>query len=262
MDIAWTKLLSAIVYPAGIVSLLGLLALLFTVLHRRKLALSLCVLAFGIFFVSSMPYTASRLVSTLERQYPQQSLDQVPQADVIVVLGGGLGLPVRPRQFVQIIAGSDRLWHAARLYKAGKAPRAILTGGNVFPQDGLQGESWYASQLLAEWGIPRQRLLTETESRTTFENAINTRPLLEAMNASRILLVTSGMHMPRALGTFRKALADTGIEVVPCSADIHVTESSGPATLGIVPSPGAMSGTQAALHEYLGQFVYGLRGWL
>ena len=234
MDIAWAKILSAIVYPAGLVTILGLLALLFALFQRRRVAIVFSVLAFSIFLVCALPYTAGSLISALESQYPQRPLEQIPRADVIVVLGGALGLPIQPRQHVQLIAGSDRLWYTARLYKAGKAPQVILTGGNVFELEGMQGESWYASQLLTEWGIPRQRLITETKSRTSYENAVNTRPLLEAMKARRVLLVTSGFHMPRALGVFRKALADTSIEIVPCSADILVTRSAGPAALHIL----------------------------
>jgi uncharacterized SAM-binding protein YcdF (DUF218 family) len=262
MDMAWTKVLSAIIYPAGLVTLLGFLALLFAVFRKRRLSVLLAILSFSVFFICAMPYTAGSLIAGLEKQYPQRPLEQIPAADVIVVLGGSLGLPIPPRQHIQLTGGTDRLWHGARLYKAGKAPRVILTGGNVFAQEGMRGESWYASQLLTEWGIPRQRLITETDSRNTYENAINTRPLLEAMKARRILLVTSGFHMPRAFGVFRKALADTGIEIVPCSADILVTESISPTALSLLPSASALGGTQLALHEHLGHFTYGLRGWL
>jgi uncharacterized SAM-binding protein YcdF (DUF218 family) len=262
MDIVWTKVLSAIIYPAGLVTLLGFLALLFAVFSKRRFATLLALLSFGVFLVCAMPYTAGSLIAGLEEQYPQRPLEHIAGADVIVVLGGSLGLPIPPRQHIQLAGGIDRLWHAVRLYKAGKAPRVILTGGNVFEQEGMRGESWYASQLLTEWGIPRQRLITETDSRNTYENAINTRPLLEAMNARRILLVTSGFHMPRALGVFRKSLSNTGIEIVPCSADILVTESVSPTALSLLPSAGALGSTQLALHEHLGYFTYGLRGWL
>ena len=262
MDIAWTKIATAVVYPTGMVTLLGLLALLFAILRWRKLALTSCILAFAVFLVCAMPFTASSLIAGLEQQYPQQAISDVPRANVIVVLGGSLGVPVPPRQYVQLTGGSDRLWHSARLYKAGKAPRIILTGGNVFAQDGVRGESWYASQLMTEWGVPRSSLITETESRTTYENAINTKSLLETMNVRRILLVTSGFHMPRALAVFKKVLADTRIEVVPASADILVTHSMAPTLLSLLPSASALGGTRMALHEHMGHFVYGMRGWL
>jgi uncharacterized SAM-binding protein YcdF (DUF218 family) len=262
MDIAWTKIISAVIYPVGMVTMLAILAMLFALFRWRRLAVGCCLLAFGVFFVCAMPNTASSLISGLESQYPQQPLEDIPRANVIVVLGGSLGAPIPPRQHVQLTGGADRLWHAARLYKAGKAPRVILTGGNVFTQEGIEGESWYASQLLADWGIPRTTMITETQSRNTYQNAVNTRPLLEAMNARRILLVTSGFHMPRALEVFRKTLADTNIEIVPASADILVTGATGPTVLGYLPSAGALNGTRLALHEHLGHFVYGLRGWL
>lgn len=262
MDIAWTKLLSTLIYPAGMITVLGLLALLFALLRRTRTARFFAIAAFAVFLVCAAPFTAGTLVGGLEARYPQQALDEIPRANVIVVLGGSLGIPVPPRQHVQLVGGSDRLWHAARLYRAGKAPRVILTGGNVFEQEGVQGESLYASQLLADWGIPRSALITEAESRNTYENAVNTRALLEAMNARRILLVTSGIHMPRAMGTFEKALAGTRIEIVPTPADILVTDTVQPGLLTLMPSADALGGTRAAIHEYVGSWVYGLRGWL
>lgn len=61
------------------------------------------------------------------------------------------------------------------------------------------------------WGVPEEAILLESESGTTYENALYNRGLLEAHGLKRVLLVTSAWHMPRALATFRSA----GIHALP-----------------------------------------------
>ena len=262
MSVTLTKILSLFIYPVALVALLTVCDLLLALFRRRLLAILFGFVAFALFMVAATPAVGTRMLASLEQQYPQQAMNELPAADAIVVLGGALGLPLPPRQYTQLVDGSDRLFLTARLYEAGKAPNVIITGGNVFPQEGMRGEAWYASQVLEGWGIPRSRLITETRSRNTYENAVNTRPLLTSLRAKRILLVTSGYHMPRAHGVFTRALDGTGIEIVPVAADIKVTESDSPAMLAWLPGAGALVATTIAIHEYAGQYMYEWRGWM
>jgi uncharacterized SAM-binding protein YcdF (DUF218 family) len=71
-----------------------------------------------------------------------------------------------------------------------------------------------------------------------------------------VFLVTSALHMPRALGTFRAA----GIEAVPAPADFEVMpETAHP--LRWMPDAEALQDSSRALKEYLGWWVYRWRGW-
>ena len=49
------------------------------------------------------------------------------------------------------------------------------------------------------------RFIFEDASRTTWENAVNSRDLLKPKPGERFLLVTSSFHMPRSMGAFRMA---------------------------------------------------------
>ncbi len=60
-------------------------------------------------------------------------------------------------------------------------------------------------RLLEALGVPRERLTLESRSRDTYENAVFTKRLINPAPGERWLLVTSGWHMPRAIGCFRKA---------------------------------------------------------
>ena len=138
-----------------------------------------------------------------ERSFPITPVGSSPQGDAIVVLGGDVAIPNSPRVTSQL--NGNRLIHAYRLYRAGKAPVILISGGNVFPQEGLDPEAVYSRRLLEEFGGPSDAILLESDSRNTHENAVRTRKILGAIGIDQILLVTSGFHMKRAVLTFEKS---------------------------------------------------------
>ena len=93
-------------------------------------------------------------------------------------------------------------------------------------------------------------------SLNTRQNAVQTRPILEARQMREVLLVTSALHMRRAAATFRKA----GIAVIPAPTDFETLGGSVSA-LDWLPDAGALLGTTRAIKEYVGFVVYRLRGW-
>ena len=119
---------------------------------------------------------------------------------------------------------------------------------------GSEAES--AATLLQEWAVPGQAILLENKSRNTRENALFSRQILQSRGASRILLVTSAFHMPRASAVFRKL----GFQVIPAPANFQTAEDQG-LLLRILPSAESLAGSELALKEWLGLLVYRLRGW-
>jgi uncharacterized SAM-binding protein YcdF (DUF218 family) len=118
--------------------------------------------------------------------------------------------------------GAGRIWHAAALFRAGKAPWVVIAGGNQPGDEHFQAEADVIAGMLVELGVPRSAIRQETRSRNTKENALNARPLLDELKARRVLLVTSGQHMPRAVKIFAKLWAGSGPGVIPVSTDIQV----------------------------------------
>ena len=148
----------------------------------------------------------------LERPYlATQTVESLPSADAVVVLGGGIG-KCDDMAYPDMYDSADRVWHAARLWKAGKAPIVVASG---------VGELGATVPLLLDFGVPREAIVVDDKSRNTYENSRFTeRLLLEraggATNAApSVLLVTSAWHMPRACGNFAK----TSLRVVPAAAD-------------------------------------------
>lgn len=258
MDITLSKVLPLLVYPLNVSLGLAVLALVMAAARRRRAAAWAGVCAVTILWVASTPLTAAYLVTQLERRHPPVAADALPRSDAIVLLGGGLGLPLPPRVHADLNESADRVLYAARLFRAGVAPRVIVSGGNVFPQPGVHAESHYTAQLLNEWGVPNEAILTETSSRNTYENALRTRQILKRNHLKRVVLVTSGFHMPRALAVFRSA----GVEASPAVSDVIVVQYEAPGILRFVPSAGALETTTLACKEYLGLLVYRWRGWI
>jgi uncharacterized SAM-binding protein YcdF (DUF218 family) len=253
MWITLSKTLPYLVYPLTIALVLMLIAL---VLPRRRVLLATALLILG---VSSLPPVAQGIYGSLEARYPPVDIAKLPNADAIVVLGGAVRVPVPPRKDFELDSASNRIRHAAKLFRAGKANRVLLSGGNLFEQArGVQGEAHYMRVFLSELGVPSDAILVEDRSRSTRENAVETKRVLEQRGLKRVLLVTSAAHMPRALGTFRA----TGIDAVPAPTDYRVDDFAEPALLKLLPDAGYLEQTTQGVREYLGHAVYRLRGWM
>jgi uncharacterized SAM-binding protein YcdF (DUF218 family) len=240
-------------------ALLALLVLLLLwLLARRGVLLVALVVVIGLLWLLATPWASRNLQSLLESQTAEIPAEALPKADAIVVLGGTLSPPASSGSYANLSAAADRLVHAARLYALGKAPIILISGGHGGAAGAMDAESVHAAALLVGWGIPASAILTETESTSTYENAVYSKLMLDQHRLKRVLLVTSAMHMPRALATFRSA----GIEATPAATDF---EASGPGATGLrawMASPAALEVTTRALREYVGRLVYRRRGWI
>ena len=182
----------------------------------------------------------------------------MPQADAIVVLGGVTLPPQPPRLDIDVGEGIDRLLHGMRLWRAGKAPRLVLTGGALPALLGSHMTEAYALQQLAlEYGIADTALVLEEQAQNTYENAYYSQQVLAPFKVQRLILVTSASHMPRSMAVFRKF----PFEVVPAATDIRIVDK--PFTLrDIIPTAAALHRSSIAFKEYFGLVYYWLRGWV
>jgi len=242
------KFVSALLYPINLIALGVLVSWFFGWLNKKGISRKSMLFAITVFLLSSNSYVALWLTKQLEKQHPQEQIWDVPSHDALIVLGGGLKIPTEPAKHTQLGAGSDRYWYAVQLYRAGKAKKIILSGGNLVEQPGLKGEAFYASELLLKWGVPRAAILIEEGSRTTHENKDAIGSLLKSQELNSALLVTSAMHMPRAHQLFKTL----PINITPASADIIVRDSKKIEGLAWLPSAEAMQLTTRAVHEYYG----------
>ncbi len=220
-----------------------------------RTARSLCFASLASLLVFGSWTVSQALLRTLENQFPDRAPDATPQAQAIVVLGGAVHFPSSRHPGSGLINPSDRVLHAFRLYRAGKAPVIVCSGG------GPGGaEAPLMTGLLEEWGVPADAILLEERSLNTHENALYSFSLLQSRGIRQILLVTSASHMPRAAAVFRKV----GFQVEPSPADYWTgwgDDTDAFNLLDWLPSPHPLMGSAMALREWVGLIVYRVRGW-
>ena len=263
MFVFLSKFLPIFIYPLG----LAITILVAAILLRRspRWQRIFLLVSLGILLIASNNWVAVSLTRSLEWQY--LPAETYPPTDVIVVLGGTTGSAIYPRQIVDIGGAGDRIIYAAHLYHQGVASNLLLTGGYITWMNERDAPANDMAEILKMLDVPEDALWYETESRNTFENALYTRKILEEKGIERIILVTSAMHMPRAVRLFEKQ----GFDVIPAPTDYNVTQTDWDRLwepnlttqlFNFLPTVGNLSDTTAALKEYFGIVIYGLRGWL
>lgn len=249
------KFLSAFLYPMGLVTTFLILWILLKLLLRKWLARMSLMLAIVILMIFANPMVAGHLVYKLEKQFPPLTMDAVLPHDAIVVLGGGLRLPIEPSNRAQLGSAGDRYMYAFELFKANKASKLFLLGGNVYPQPSLLAEAEYAKQLLVSLGVPPEIIYVETSSRTTQENAENISQTLQLQGIDSALLVTSSLHMPRSFAWF----SELDLVFTPAPADQLYRKAIVPSWRYWLPSSSALHLSTLAMHEYYGIWFSKLR---
>ncbi|WP_022834728.1 YdcF family protein [Salisaeta longa] len=249
-----SKVLTLLLYPLTW-SLLAVLGGGLWALRAPRWGLGVVFAGGLLLYVTALPVVSTALRRSLEQQHPPQPIAATPSADAIVVLGGGIAAAHPPRLYPDLNSAADRVLHAARLYKAGHAPCIIASGGAVPWHQ--QSEAPAMEIVLQQLGVPPRDVILEAESRSTYENAQHTAQLARRTGRDTLLLVTSALHMRRALATFRS----TGLVVHPAPTDYEAVERSD-TVLAFLPDAAALAGTTAALKEYAGYAVYRWRGWI
>ncbi|MEA5417947.1 YdcF family protein [Spirulina sp. CCNP1310] len=263
MFVFLSKLLPVFVYPLGLACVLLVISLVLAWWQPRLAAIP-TALALLVLVIASMPTVNTALLKSLEWQHLPEG--PLPPGEAIVILGGGLKFQEHPRRMVEVAEAGDRVLYGAKLYHQNRAPLIVATGGRIHWQGEEPPESADMVELLTILGVPKAAILEESASVNTYQNALYTKDLLEPQGIKRILLVTSALHMPRAVAIFAKL----GFEVIPAPTDFVVTDGSltgGQQTLaGLIldlwPDTGRLASTTDALKEYIGIVVYRLRGWL
>ncbi len=176
------------------------------------------------------------------------------RVDGIIVLGGAIDdVTSRDRGTPILTSGANRLTTFVILARRYPNAKLVFTGGSGAIRQGVANEAEYTRILLDQLGLPASRVVFESASRTTLENALNTSALVHPQPGERWVLLTSASHMPRAVGVFRHA----GWTVLPWPVGYQSRDR-----LSVVPqSLGArLAVLDWAVHEWIGLVAYRLRG--
>jgi uncharacterized SAM-binding protein YcdF (DUF218 family) len=247
----YTTLKTFLLPPGGLV----LLLLLAFFLVRGVLGRMVLFVAIAILGLMSLPVVSGRLMEGLETYPAIAAGEPAPAgAEAILVLGAGrdTGAPEYGGDTVDPV-GLTRLRYGAYLHRATGLP-VYVAGGSPEGEDPPLGRVM-ARVLDDDYAIAVAGV--EDRSRTTWENAAYSAPMLRADGIGKVLLVTSAWHMPRAMEAFRRA----GVTALAAPTGfVSGRNPDEPDSLSdFLPGMKAMTNSYYAIHEYLGGAWYQLR---
>ena len=256
------KLISAFLLPSTLSIALILAGLLLMWANRRvRVGRVLATCGLGLLGLSSYLPVAGAFLAPLEGRYPplypRESLNRaLAQAGAppgwIVVLGGGHVLDAA-------VPANDQIGHSAlsRLVEAIRLQREI-PGAKILLSGGVGGEVKHADVLAGvamTLGLEQEDFVLDRTAWDTEQEANN---LSRRIGKAPFVLVTSALHMPRAMALFRRA----GVNPIAAPTHHFTLDAPGVTLNELVPSPDALAMTNAGVHEYLGMLWSRLRGKL
>jgi uncharacterized SAM-binding protein YcdF (DUF218 family) len=246
------RILPIFLLPVGVTLLLVLAGLL---VRRRALIWT----GIAVLWLSSTPVVSRLAVRATEGWAERGLAADASDADAIVVLSEGR--VVAPgKAAVSEWNDADRFFGGLELFKAGKSPLLVFTGGAApwEPNAALEGDilAGYAKEL----GVPEGQIAKTPRVTNTAEEAVAVATLLRGRLSGptwrggppRILLVTSAFHMPRARRLFERA----GMSVIPFPVDFQVLLGGTVSVLAFLPTASALQQTEMAMREWYGRLFY------
>lgn len=238
-----TKIITVAILPPFNVLLLWIFSLLCFRFNYKKLGCFTTVIGLSILYIFSIPYTSQKLNDNLVIEN-NLTLDDYRGSQAIVLLGGGLrdSKELFARLTTNQIA-VERVRYAAYLQKQTNLP-LLITGSSA---NNTSEAKVMADELQMFYQVPTQWL--EEKAKTTKENAIFTREILQKQGINRITLVTNQWHMQRAKMLFEQQ----GFTVLPANVGSGVTpETYGLNLMYFLPQAGALNSNMLALKEWIG----------
>ncbi|MBB3461228.1 YdcF family protein [Rhizobium sp. BK377] len=218
----FAKIFWIVSQPVTISFFLLALSVLLMLFSFRRLAIAAGLVSLALVFVSFYTTAGALIVQELEDRFPRPAAPA--DAACVIVLGGGIATKVDGvRGGYNLDDAADRYIEAVRLAGVYPNARIIMSGGDGSLTGGNVKEAVVIRRMFDDFHIDPARVEYDAESRDTYENAINTRAILQRLNLDHCLLLTSGFHMPRAVAIFR----NLGMNVTPWVADYRTTGKQG-----------------------------------
>jgi uncharacterized SAM-binding protein YcdF (DUF218 family) len=255
MFFALSKILGFFTVPSNAIAAICLLGTGLAVTRwprtgRRTLAVGIMLLLlFGYSPASNV------LLLALSERFPPWQFDG-REPDGIIVLGGAIDSEVAAaRHSLQADQAAERIIAMLELARRFPSARIVFSGGSGNLIENSVPEAPIAGRLLERFGIARERVVLESASRTTDENAAMVRQLVSPKPGERWLLLTSAFHMPRSVGAFRRA----GFAVEAYPVDWR-TRGWVDAVMPFDKLSAGLARADVAVHEWIGLIAYRLTG--
>ena len=234
--------------PGSLGLLLLCLALCMVALRSPRTA-RLGIFALGVltagYWMMSMPVGAWLLGQLVSMGYsPLIAKSELANAQAIVVLDAStMRFSVDDIEIAVVSRPSAvRALEALRLYRMIQPSLVVVSGGAYVPVGKLP-EAGAMREVLIAAGVPADHVVLDSMSRNTREHASNISAILRARGVTRFALVTSSVHMRRAIQDFSAA----GLQAVPAPAPVEM-----PGAFPWWPTTAALDRSWEAWHEVFG----------
>lgn len=250
-----SKTLGFFALPSNLLATLIALGVVLMFTRFRRAGRIVATLGVVLLLLAGLSPLGNVLIYPLEQRFPPW--DAARGAPVgIVVLGGAISPDVSVAHGTPALTeAAERLTAVADLARQYPAARIIYSGGNARLLYAVGNEAEFALRLFESFGIARERLTPEDKSRNTVQNALFSKALADPKPGERWLLVTSGYHMPRAIGIFRRA----GFAVEAYPVDWR-TRGRIDLVMPFDSLTGGLRRTDTAVREWIGLVAYRVTG--
>ena len=239
------KILPIIVSPLGLIIIL----LFFGVFRKRMLP---SMIALILLIILSLPIVSRQLIKFLEQGYTLISPNNVDTADTVIVLSGMIRTIKQNNEiYYQFSDAVDRVFAGIELLKLNKAQKIILTRGKLPWSLGMP-EGEFLAQFVKSQGINKNQVILTEVVQNTNDEAIAVSKILP--KNSKIILVTSAFHMPRAKTVFE----NQNLKVIPYAVDFRLGEKKMD-VLDFLPQANAFKDSSFYFREIIGRAYYSLR---
>ncbi|MBD8555400.1 YdcF family protein [Rhizobium sp. CFBP 8762] len=250
-----SKLFWLVAQPLSLAFILIVLSVSAGLFGWRRLQMVWAGTAGLLLFVTLFTTTGERLLAVLEDRFPNPPALTQPLS-CMIVLGGAFSNEVTTsRGGIELNQAGDRYVEALRLAQLYPQARIVISGGDGSLSGSYEGDAAISQRFFQAFGIAPERLVLESTSRNTVENAANTKTLLDENGLANCALITSAFHMPRSIGIFRKQ----GIPVLPWPTDYRTQADTRLGFDFTQPSRNAQLMT-TALREWIGLLAYSISG--
>jgi uncharacterized SAM-binding protein YcdF (DUF218 family) len=255
MFFAVSKIFGFFALPSNAIAVLFVIGAIMAFTGWRRGAAWLTAVSIALLLLFGYSPISNVMLLSLSERFPAWQAHG-PAPDGIIVLGGAIDPDISiVRGSVQMGDAAERIFAMLQLARQFPQARIVFTGGSANLIADAVPEAPIAGQVLDSFGVARDRIVLESRSRTTDENATLTRDIVMPMPGQRWLLVTSAFHMPRSVGVFRAA----GFEVEAYPVDwrsrgwVDAMNPFNMLSSGLVRA-------DVAAHEWTGLLIYWLTG--
>lgn len=250
------KIVWFLVQPSTLMLLMLIVGLVMLWTRYARTGRRLVALAVVLLTIAGLSPLGHAIMLPLENRFPSADLSSGKAPDGIILLGGAQDMLVSAaRGRPSLTEAGERFLEAAMLAKRFPQAKLLISGGSGGIIYNRQSEADAAAEIFADLGIAETRILRDSRSRDTYENARYSKEVADPKPGERWLLVTSANHMARAMGCFRTV----GFAVEPWPVDYRTRGRDDLGKFFYRPSSG-LRRVDIATRQWAGLIAYRLTG--